>query len=46
MRRKKDSLREIVERVLRLPEEEKLKRADEAIRVFAERRKRTHTETP
>lgn len=39
--KKKSKFIEIVDRILKMPEEEKLKRAEEAARVYAERRKKT-----
>jgi|GEM_PF-4204638 len=40
-RKVRKELKEIVNRILRIPEEEKLKRADEAIKAYAKWRKKT-----
>lgn len=40
-RKVRKELIETIDRILKMPEEEKLKRADEAIRAYAERRKKT-----
>jgi len=40
-RKKKSKLIETIDRILKMPEEEKLKRADEAIKAYAKWRKKT-----
>ena len=40
-RNRTESLKDLVERVLNLPQEAKLRRAEEGVRVFAERRRRS-----